>query len=155
MFSSLLNSTCILYFLLFSFLLLFFFAFSYLFFTFLLFSSVPLSLFFSFLFSYHLLFVFSLLLRSVVIWFFSDLFTFQACRPNWNVLRLYSIIRHLIIWHLIFWYFCLTPFTSLTPSPSPLPPSRRKPWTLNWSYSCVTALHRPQACMFPNPYYST
>ena len=31
-----------------------------------------------------------------------------ARRPNWNVLRLYSIIRHLIIWHLKFWYVCLT-----------------------------------------------
>jgi len=24
-----------------------------------------------------------------LLWFFSDLFTFLACRPNWNVLRLY------------------------------------------------------------------
>ena len=87
--------------------------FSYLFFSSLLYSSVLLSLFFSSLISYRLLFVFSLLstfnrlmnnaLRSV----FYDLFTFLACRPNWNVLRVYSIIRHLIIWHLIFWYFCL------------------------------------------------
>ena len=36
-----------------------------------------------------------------MLWFFSDLFTFLACRHNWNVLSLWSIIRHLI-----FWYFC-------------------------------------------------
>ena len=30
-----------------------------------------------------------------------------ACRPNRNVMRFYSIIRHLIIWHLTFWYFCI------------------------------------------------
>ena len=26
------------------------------------------------------------------IWFYPDLFTFLACRPNWNILRLYGII---------------------------------------------------------------
>ena len=74
---------------------LLFFLLFFLIFSFLLFSTLLFSYLFSyFLISYRLLFVFSVL------------FTFLACRPNWNVLRLYSIIRHLIIWHLIFWYFC-------------------------------------------------
>ena len=34
--------------------------------------------------------------------FFSHFFTFLACRPILNVLRVYSIVRHMIIWHLIF-----------------------------------------------------
>ena len=46
-----------------------------------------------------------------LLWFFSDLFAFLACRPNWNVLRLYSTFRPLIIWHLIFWYFCYSYIT--------------------------------------------
>ena len=74
-----------------------------------LFSSLSLSLIVSCLFSHccywHFTgFEMNNAVRSVVM-IFSDLFTFLACKPNWNVLRLYSIIRHLIIWHLIFWYF--------------------------------------------------
>ena len=55
--------------------------------------------FFSFFFSY----LFSSLPLALI-----SLFTFLAWRPNWNVLRLCSIIRHLIIWHLIFWCFCIS-----------------------------------------------
>ena len=93
--------------------LLFFF--SFLFFSSLLFCSLISFLLFPYLLSSPLCFVFVVYIEPVLrwtmqydslLWFFSDLFTFLACRPNWNVLRLYSIIRHLIIWHLIFWYFC-------------------------------------------------
>ena len=75
-----------------------------------LFSSLLLSLIVSSLFSLccrHLTgFEMNNAVRSVVM-IFSDLFTFLACKPNWNVLRFYFIIRHILIWHLIFWYFCL------------------------------------------------
>jgi len=88
--------------------------FSYLFFSFLLFSNLLFSyLFSSLLLSLIVSSLFSRCYRHLTGWwtmqydpFFYDLFTFLACRPNWNVLRVYSIIRHLIIWHLIFWYFC-------------------------------------------------
>ena len=91
--------------------------FSFLFFSSLLFYSLISFLLF-FLISYRILFFFSLLLTfnrfwcmyDPLLWFFSDLFTFLACIPNWNVLRLYSIIRHLIIWHFIFWYLSVYPF---------------------------------------------
>ena len=85
--------------------------FSYLFSS-LLYSSVLLSLVFSSLISYRLFFVFSLLSTFNRFWyeqcstircydFFLICLHFIACRPNWNQLRLYCIIRHLIIWHLI------------------------------------------------------
>jgi len=94
---------------------LFFFFYSF-FISFLFFSSL---LLFSYLFSSFLLSLivsslFSLCCRhltgfemnNAVRSAFSNLVTFLACIPNWNVLRLFSIIRHLIIWHFIFWYFC-------------------------------------------------
>ena len=64
-----------------------------------------------------------------LLWFFYDLFIFLACRPYWNVLRLNSIIRHLIIWHLIFWYFCRLSFFVLTPN------FHRKPQDFDWRHS--------------------
>ena len=115
-FFSLFSSIFLLFFPLFY--LLFFLLFFSLFFSSPLYSSILLSLFFSFVISYRILFVFSLLLTfnrfwcmyDPLLWFFSDLFTFLACIPNWNVLRSYSIIRHLIIWHFIFWYLSVYPF---------------------------------------------
>ena len=71
-----------------------------------LFSSFPLSLIVSSLFTLCCRHFTGFEMNNAVRSAFSDLFTFLACIPNWNVLRLFSIIRHLIIWHFIFWYAC-------------------------------------------------
>ena len=67
-----------------------------------LYSSLPFFLIVSSLFSLCCRHLTGFEMNNPLLWFFSDLFTFLACKPNWNVLRLYSLNRHLI-----FWYFVL------------------------------------------------
>ena len=111
LFSSLLLSSRHFASLLFSVFFLFFHLISFLLFSSLLlfsylFSSFPLSLIVSSLFTLCCRHFTGFEMNNAVRSAFSDLFTFLACIPNWNVLRLFSIIRHLIIWHFIFWYAC-------------------------------------------------